>query len=88
MCFGFLRPDNAFVNPVQLFCERIYLTFIKKRKCKNTPEALVDLLLWFICLPWQSLPRSIGKLKKLLNLNCDRNQLTSLPKEVSSFNFN
>lgn len=31
----------------------------------------------------QSLPRSVGKLKRLSNFNCDRNQLTSLPKEVS-----
>lgn len=31
---------------------------------------------------FQSLPRSIGKLKRLSNFNCDRNQLTSLPKEV------
>ncbi|KAJ7406394.1 Leucine-rich repeat-containing protein 1 [Pitangus sulphuratus] len=29
----------------------------------------------------QSLPKSIGKLKKLNNLNADRNKLTSLPKE-------
>lgn len=38
-------------------------------------HVLMDLLL-------QSLPRSIGKLKQLSNFNCDRNQLTSLPKEV------
>lgn len=31
----------------------------------------------------QTLPKSIGKLKKLNNLNADRNKLTSLPKEVS-----
>lgn len=31
----------------------------------------------------QSLPKSIGRLKKLNNLNADRNKLTSLPKEVS-----
>lgn len=36
-----------------------------------------------VCLLLQSLPRSIGKLKRLSNFNCDRNQLTSLPKEVS-----
>lgn len=31
----------------------------------------------------QILPKSIGKLKKLNNLNADRNKLTSLPKEVN-----
>lgn len=40
-----------------------------------SPHVLMDLLL-------QSLPRSIGKLKQVSNFNCDRNQLTSLPKEV------
>lgn len=29
------------------------------------------------------MPKSIGRLKKLNNLNADRNKLTSLPKEVS-----
>ncbi|KAK3554687.1 hypothetical protein QTP70_032652 [Hemibagrus guttatus] len=29
-----------------------------------------------------NLPRSIGKLKKLSNFNCDRNRLVSLPKEI------
>lgn len=43
---------------------------------------LQDLCLALFLLA-QSLPKSIGKLKKLNNLNADRNKLTSLPKEVS-----
>lgn len=32
--------------------------------------------------PSKSLPRSLGKLKKLTNLNVDRNRLGSVPKEL------
>lgn len=48
-------------------------------------EAAHNRLLTLVSM--QSLPRSIGKLKRLSNFNCDRNQLTSLPKEVSLSRF-
>lgn len=53
---------------------------------KPDPEGhllVSELLFSCVCFLLQSLPRSIGKLKRLSNFNCDRNQLTSLPKEVS-----
>lgn len=43
---------------------------------------MCSLILVLMYSLFQSLPRSIGKLKRLSNFNCDRNQLTSLPKEV------
>lgn len=34
------------------------------------------------CFHFQSFPRSLGKLKKLTNLNVDRNRLSSVPAEL------
>ena len=36
----------------------------------------------FCLAPSKSLPRSLGKLKKLTNLNVDRNRLGNVPKEL------
>lgn len=51
---------------------------------ETTSSTLLTFLLIavLVYLLLQTLPRSIGKLKRLSNLNCDRNQLTLLPKEV------
>lgn len=40
------------------------------------PLAITDLA------PSQALPKSLGKLAKLTNLNVDRNRLTALPAEI------
>lgn len=43
---------------------------------------LMALLSLSLSSPSKSLPRSLGKLKKLTNLNVDRNRLGSVPKEL------
>lgn len=40
------------------------------------------LTLFFFRCSCQTLPHSLGKLKKLTNLNVDRNRLSSVPKEL------